>query len=269
MSQTGRLSPGSPFQAIPRPLAEENGTVRGLPGTLLNAALYPGTIHPCEWTANYRSTHHLKMDIRPDTQCTAFEGFRRIASGNLIDVAVAARSVLDRGTDLPVLIFDDVTSELVEVDLRGKPAEVRRRLEASLSATAAPEPPPQGPRRPGRPKLGVVSREVTLLPRHWEWLNSQPGGASAALRKLVEQARRDNQENDLVRQAQEAAYRFMSAMAGDLPGFEEATRGLFAPSRSHFEESIASWPPDVRHHARKLAAAVFPDRHESPQTAEG
>jgi hypothetical protein len=113
------------------------------------------------------------------------------------------------------------------------------------------------PRSPGRPKLGVVAREVTLLPRHWEWLNRQPGGASVALRKLVEDARRVNEGRDGVRRAQEVAYRFMSTIAGDLPGFEEATRALFARDRSRFGENTLSWPADVREHASKLAALAL------------
>lgn len=116
------------------------------------------------------------------------------------------------------------------------------------------------PRGPGRPKLGVVAREVTLLPRHWEWLNGQPGGASVALRKLVDEARRANDGKDRVRQAREAAYRFMSVMAGNERGFEEATRALFAGDRERFEEFVASWPADVRDHAKRLAAAAFEGR---------
>src|SRR3984957_11907417 len=105
------------------------------------------------------------------------------------------------------------------------------------------------PRGRGRPKLGVVAREVTLLPRHWEWLATQPGGASVALRKLVEEARRTHADKDKIRKAQERAYHFMSAMAGDLPGFEEATRALFADNRSKFKETIGTWPVDVHDHA--------------------
>jgi hypothetical protein len=103
--------------------------------------------------------------------------------------------------------------------------------------------------------LGVVAREVTLLPRHWDWLNSQPGGASVALRKLVELARRTSGDRDRVRAAQESAYSFMSAIAGNLPGFEEATRALFAYDRRRFSELIASWPEDIRDYAIKLAFA--------------
>lgn len=119
------------------------------------------------------------------------------------------------------------------------------------------EPDQKENRRPGRPKLGVVAREVTLLPRHWQWLNGQPGGASVALRKLVDEARRVNAGKDLVRQARESAFRFMSAMAGNEPRFEEAIRSLFAGNAERFHEMIAAWPVDVRDHAEKLAAASF------------
>jgi hypothetical protein len=185
--------------------------------------------------------------------CTAFEGARCIGSGELQQVALQVKKVIDRGERAPVLIFDDATGARLDVDLRGTPAEILERL-------AEPARPPEtgeAPRRPGRPRLGVVAREVTLLPRHWEWLNGQPGGASVALRKLVEEARRVNQGKDRVRQSQEAAYRFMSAMAGDEAGFEEALRALFGGKQERFEEQIASWPLDVRDHSRKLAAAAF------------
>ncbi|AFK62001.1 hypothetical protein TKWG_07975 [Advenella kashmirensis WT001] len=108
-------------------------------------------------------------------------------------------------------------------------------------------------RRRGRPKLGVISREVTLLPRHWEWLAAQPGGASVALRKLVESARLSNTDRDSRRKAQERAYHFMLALGGDLPGYEEATRALFADDAEALKTHIAGWPNDVRTHALKLA----------------
>ncbi len=174
---------------------------------------------------------------------TAFVGSRKIASGELQDVV---RRVIERGGAEPVLIFDDATGEVVDIDYRE-------------TLPAAPDPEPEPQRRPGRPKLGVVGHEVTLLPRHWEWLNSHPGGASVAIRKLVEEARRVNAAKDRIRAAQEAAYRFMSAMAGNEPGYEEAIRALFAGNRQRFEAEIAGWPIDVRDHARKLAAGAFPE----------
>lgn len=176
---------------------------------------------------------------------TAFEGLRRIASGPLPDVVRAAKPVADRSKK-PVLIFDDRTSEPVEVDFRGTVEDAVRRVTPSESAPG-----------PGRPKLGVVGREVTLLPRHWEWLNSQPGGASVALRKLVEEARKASEESDRARLSRDAAYRFLSAMAGNLAGFEEATRALFAGNRAKFKREMAEWPEDVRGHALKVAAESF------------
>ena len=116
-------------------------------------------------------------------------------------------------------------------------------------------PPP--PRKPGRPKLGVVAREITLLPRHWDWLSAQPGGASVALRKLVEEARRVSTDDDIRRAAQETSYRFMLAMMGDAPGFEDAARALFAGNIARFEQMIVAWPEDVRDHVTLLATDAF------------
>jgi uncharacterized protein len=197
-------------------------------------------------------------------QCTAFAGSRRIGSGPLADVAVVAKAVIAGGAAEPVLIFDDVTSQVVDVDFRGSDADVIARL-APMAAAAdgardgsGAEVPPDSdaetPRGRGRPRLGVVAREVTLLPRHWDWLATQPGGASAAVRRLVDEARQTSAQKDRTRQAKESAYRFMSAMAGNEPGFEEATRALFANDAERFTEMTEAWPRDVRDHARALAA---------------
>ena len=193
--------------------------------------------------------------------CTAFAGSRCIASGDLASVAAKVKAVIDRDDGEAILIFDDTTSEPIEVDFRGTVQELLKRIAATadIGPSAAASTPSEGtvPRGPGRPKLGVVAREITLLPRHWEWLAAQPGGASVALRKLVEDARRVNADKDRVRRARESSYRFMSAMAGDRPGFEEATRALFAGNRERFEEQTARWPADVRDHALRLAASSF------------
>jgi hypothetical protein len=179
----------------------------------------------------------------------AFAGTRRISAGAILEVALEARKFAERGE--AVLIFDGITSEPIEIDLRGSAAELRDRLSGKR---ADPAPDADEPKSgPGRPKLGVVAREITLLPRHWDWLNSQPGGASVALRKLVDEARRLKGGQDRVRQAQERTYRFMHAIAGDLPGFQEAARQLFAGNATLFAKHIANWPKDVREHATKLA----------------
>jgi hypothetical protein len=180
--------------------------------------------------------------------CTAFAGPRRIATGALNDVALKAKGAVDRGET--VFIFDDATAQPIEIDFRGSLADLRKRLAKPEKAA----PTPDAARGPGRPKLGVVAREVTLLPRHWEWLNAQPGGASVALRKLVEDGKRANEGKDRVRRAREVAYRFMSAMAGNLPRFEEAARALFAGNAAQFDGMIAAWPKDVREYAKRLAS---------------
>jgi uncharacterized protein len=204
------------------------------------------------------------MDERDLNRCTAFLGSRCIASGDLTQVVMKVKEVTAGGEEEPLLIFDDMTSELIEVDFRGAMNDVLKRLEKPTVEGGSPATQVNAdqnvPRGPGRPKLGVVSREVTLLPRHWDWLNSQPGGASVALRKLVEEARRIYSNRDKVRYSQEAAYRFMSAMAGNLPGFEEATRALFAGDPERFDSLVASWPIDVRDHARKLSYVALHSR---------
>lgn len=183
--------------------------------------------------------------------CTAFEGSRLLASGPLAEVALAVRRAAGSDPGDPILVFDDATGGVVDLDLRGSDDEVLARLAPPADAPA--EPAAEGRRGRGRPRLGVVSREVTLLPRHWEWLAAQPGGASVTLRRLVEEARRAGGEQERARTARDAGYRFMSAMAGDLPGFEEATRALFAGDRAGFERQIAGWPDAVRGYAARLA----------------
>jgi len=189
---------------------------------------------------------------------TSFDGYRRIASGSLQANVLAVKRAFERGMAGPVLIFDDATGRSIDVDTRGSDAEAVARLATPAATDERTEPDSsdavaEEPRGRGRPKLGVVPREVTLLPRHWEWLAAQPGGASVVLRKLVEEARKANADKEQVRRAQERAYHFMSAIAGDLPNFEEAARVLFANDQRKFGELIAGWPGDVRDHAIRLA----------------
>ena len=197
------------------------------------------------------------MNPGPEPAYVAFEGERRIASGDLGDVARTAKQMLDRRKDASVLIFDGQTSGPVDLDFRGTVDDVLARLPKHDLPTIAPDTAPASPRGPGRPKLGVVAREVTLLPRHWDWLAQQKGGASVAIRKLVDDARRTSEDRDRIRHAQEAAYRFMSTMAGNRPHYEEAIRALFAHDRGRFENLIAEWPADVRDHTFRLAERAF------------
>ena len=179
-----------------------------------------------------------------------FLGDRRIASGPVADAARQAFAQLGPDGVGGVLVFDAASSKPIDIDWRGTPAEIAARLQpAEAVAEAAPT--------RGRPRLGVVAREVTLLPRHWEWLSEQTGGASVTLRKLIDQARQNEGGAGLRRRAQDSAYRFMTAMAGNAPGFEEALRALYAGERGAFDRHTAAWPPDVREHSRNLAQPVF------------
>ena len=179
------------------------------------------------------------MQDGSEKQCTVFDGVRRVASGPLSEVAVAFKRAVEKGGG-QAFLFDDATGRAFDIDIRGTNEDLVQRLRPSDDA-----------RGPGRPKLGVVAREVTLLPHQWEWLGAQPGGASVTLRKLVDAARRGPQAK--ARAARDAAYHFMHAMAGDRPGFEEASRALFAGDRTRLEGLIRPWPKDVREHAMRLA----------------
>lgn len=194
--------------------------------------------------------------ITTSSSCIAFMGVQCIAVGDLHSVVATVKQRIDAGEQNHILIFDNMTSEPVEVDFRGTLKAVLNRLpqpavlEDMVESAAVA-------RAPGRPKLGVTAREVTLLPRHWEWLAAQPGGASVALRRLVEGASRINETKDRIRTAQESAYRFMSAVAGNLPGYEETVRALFAGQPEQFGALTEAWPVDVRDHARRLALRAF------------
>lgn len=194
----------------------------------------------------------------------AFAGPRCIASGGLEEVALKVKAWVDGGETVPVVIYADATGLPVHPDLRGTREDVLRGLEARRARTATSGEAAEEPRRsgPGRPKLGVVSREVSLLPRHWEWLNAQPSGASAALRRLVEEAMRDGQGRERARKAQEAAGHFMTAVAGDLTAFEEASRAFYARNYERFDQLIQPWPRDIRQHVRRLVAIVIRDEAE-------
>ncbi len=186
---------------------------------------------------------------------TAFEGFTRLAAGSLAEVTLAVKGAEEHGVEAPLLVFDDISGRVVDVDTRGDAEEIIARLSTPPEASGIPS--ADSSRRPrGRPRLGVVAGEVTLLPRHWDWLRSQPGGASASLRKLVDAARKNDAAGP--RQVREAAYEFMAALAGDLPGFEDAIRALFAGDRTRFFGLIESWPVDVRDHCRRMTAFAFP-----------
>lgn len=193
------------------------------------------------------------MTYPSDTNVTVFDAGVRVAAGPLADAVTQSFRYLARAPQAELAVYADATGERLELDWAAGE-------EALLAQALAPATPPAGEapldearRGPGRPRLGVVAREVTLLPRHWEWLNTQPGGASATLRRLIDEARRAQEAREAARRMQEAAYRFMQAAGGDLPGLEEALRALYAGDAAGVEAQLSSWPIDLRQHVLELA----------------
>lgn len=190
------------------------------------------------------------------TTYTAFGGHTALATGPIPSVVTAAKKHWDLQTDT-VLVFDDITGKQIDFDFEGTPDEVQDKLrwhplfrsqETLMTAKAGP----------GRPKLGVISREISLLPRHWEWLEGQPQGASAAIRRLVDEARKRAPDEIGKRKAREAAGNFMWAMGGNLANFEEASRALYAGDAERLERQIKDWPRDVRAYVYRLLEVEVP-----------
>lgn len=165
------------------------------------------------------------------TTYTAFANGLWLATGSRDEVVKTLRVMphMPRASD--ILVFDNETGRQIDFDLR------------ETDQTAQPS-------GRGRPRLGVKAGEVTLLPRHWDWLKGQPGGASAALRRMVDAAMKQPRSAEAGR---DAAYAFLSAIAGDYPGFEEAIRALYQNDRARFEAVAAPWPPAISGHAVGLA----------------
>lgn len=195
-------------------------------------------------------------DSKGPKRCTAFKGTEILADGRLLDVALKVKALTEHTPDVSVLTFDDSTGQIIDLDLHGTLHEISDRYSPSKETSDYPlgdDKEPDNGRGRGRPRLGVVSREVTLLPRHWEWLSAQSGGASQALRRLVDEARKKDGGRTNKRERIEAAYSFMSSMAGNMTGFEEATRALFSGDRDRFEDIASQWPEDVARYVGKLA----------------
>lgn len=188
---------------------------------------------------------------RMQSSFTAFCGSRLLASGNSDTVSNAVAAAQVSNPTASILVFDDQSGEQIDTPLpAARKSDTRR------------------PVRSGRPRLGVVGREVTLLPRHWDWLGRQPGGASVALRRLVEAASKTNKSSARIREKREATHRFMTTMGGNLPQYEEAIRALFAGNEDRFSECVADWPNDIRKYALSLAAGTFQlPRVDQPTTA--
>ena len=183
---------------------------------------------------------------------TAFNNQHILIQGSLEKVVLKVKKQLEQHPSSDVLIFSDSSGKKMDFDLRGSENEVLARLEKfigkdALSTTSGP----------GRPKLGVISREVSLLPRHWEWLSTQSGGASASLRRLIDETKKQTSAREIIKQAQERTYKFMTTIAGNLSNYEDALRALFSKDKKLFEDHINDWPKDIKKQTIKLAGDVF------------
>jgi uncharacterized protein len=190
----------------------------------------------------------------------AFAGTDLLAEGSPAEVARAVRQHLDTADQAPICVLDALTSAPVDLAMGGTADQVATWAEAQFRARdeAADQ------KRRGRPRLGVVAREVTLLPRHWDWLAAQPGGASVTLRKLVDAARKHGSASERIRRTQDVVHRFLYAVAGDVAGFEEVARALYAWDRQRFDALTDTWPTDVVAHARRLLAQAEADLPGGP-----
>lgn len=190
------------------------------------------------------------------TRYVAFAGARLLAEGSAAEVLPVLKHRLEQGSE-PALLFDVASGQQVELDLTRSLGEL---LERESGGAA---------RGPGRPRLGVISREVSLLPRHWQWLEAQPSGASAAIRRLVEHALRQNPGHERARRIRASLNHVLTALAGDRPNYEEATRALFADDVARFEALIARWPKDLRAYAAREARAAHAAERSAASRGEG
>ena len=171
----------------------------------------------------------------------AFANEKQVASGNLTTLLTSLKPLADEQPGAPILVFEDGTGRQVDFDLRGDLSQVLERAGIHLKIG------------PGRPKLGVVSREISLLPRHWEWLERRPNGASATIRRLIEDASKGSNPGE----ARDRTSRVMTALAGNFPGYEDAGRALYRGDRTAFEELVSGWPSDIRNYLIELAGPAF------------
>ncbi|MDO9181477.1 MAG: DUF2239 family protein [Bacteriovorax sp.] len=183
---------------------------------------------------------------------TAFDGNKLLFQGPLSDIVLKIKKRLGKAENSSILIFSDSTGKTMDFNFQGNERDVQRRLEVYVTEEV-----PKDNSGPGRPKLGVISREVSLLPRHWEWLATQSGGASSTLRTLVEEAKKKLTNGNQIKQAQERTYKFISAIAGDFEGYEEALRALYKRDENNFLIQIQGWPNDVKNHAIEMATPAF------------
>lgn len=184
---------------------------------------------------------------------TAFDNTSIIAHGSLRDVILKTKKILGKSENSSFLIFSDSTGKTIDFNFQGTEKEILKRLEIFVSNSDEKI----ELARPGRPKLGVISREISLLPRHWEWLATQSSGASSSIRNLIEDAIKKSTSKVSLKQQQEKVYRVMTTLAGDLDGYEEAIRSLYKRDRESFIKFTKGWSKDLRSYLEKLTNDVF------------
>lgn len=183
---------------------------------------------------------------------TVFDKFQILSQGSLNEVAIAVKKRLRIQSDARILIFSDSTGRQVDLDFSGTEKDTLERLKIYIPKTASPH------TGAGRPKLGVIPREISLLPHHWEWLLNQEGGASSAIRRLIDEKNKPALlAKDKIKQAQEVTYKFLSAIAGDLPHFEDVIRFLYRKDKKKFENLMSDWPKDIVKYSTALANQAF------------
>ena len=183
---------------------------------------------------------------------TAFENKKILTEGNLNEVATIVFHRLKENKSANILIFSDQSGRIIDLGFSGTERQMLERLKIYCHQEIQSYP------GAGRPRLGVVTREISLLPKHWEWLLGQDGGASACLRKLIDEKMSESElPKKAIMFAQEKTYKFLHAIAGDLPNFENAIRYLYRKDQSSFLKQISDWPDDVQTYALKLSKIVF------------
>ncbi len=193
--------------------------------------------------------------MQTDNTYTAFEGAKIVSRGLLISVVSNVKRKLTNNANCNVFIFSDLTGKLMDFNFQGTEKEVLKRLEVFIEDPKSKE--SNSTSGPGRPKLGVISREISLLPRHWEWLATQSGGASATLRKLIEEEMKKTNSSHSVKFAEERTYKFMTVIGGDFKGYEEAIRALYKKNKENFLANIKEWSPDIRSYVIELVQPIF------------
>lgn len=187
---------------------------------------------------------------------TAFNNTNKLANGPLIEVIMAMKTAIIENQNAKILCFLDENGAMIDFDLSGSNEQIIARLLTQFKAPSTSEQIEiiETQSKAGRPKLGVIAKEVTLLPRHWEWLGAQNGGASATLRRLVEIAAKESIGIAARKNAQNATYRFLQNIAGDFENYEEVLRAIFADDFEKMRNLMKNWPQDIQNYAQKLFA---------------